>query len=115
MRDSLDDATRSLVQVETDKPVYAPGQKIKIRTLVADIENTALIKQKDGATLASVEVKDALERTIFKKADCAVGCFWRGNGRGGDRERATAVRVVDGESGSRNRRRRVESCRRDWI
>jgi len=75
--DSLDDvaSTRSLVQVETDKPLYAPGQKIKIRTLVADIENTALIKQKDGATVASVEVKDALERTIFKKADCAVDVF----------------------------------------
>ena len=75
--ESLDDvaSTRSLVRVETDKPLYAPGQKIKIRTLVADIENTALIKQKDGATVASVEVKDALERTIFKKADCAVDVF----------------------------------------
>ena len=75
--ESLDDvaSTRSLARVETDKPLYAPGQKIKIRTLVADIENTALIKQKDGATVASVEVKDALERTIFKKADCAVDVF----------------------------------------
>ena len=68
-------SAKTLVRVETDKPLYAPGQKIKIRALVADIENAALIKQKDGATSASIEVKDALERTIFKKADCAVDVF----------------------------------------
>ena len=68
-------SAKTLVQVETDKPVYAPGQKIKIRALVADIENAALIKQKDGATTCVIEVKDSMERTIFKKSDASLDVF----------------------------------------
>ena len=43
--------------------------------MVADIENAALIKQKDGATTCVIEVKDSMERKIFKKSDASLDVF----------------------------------------